>query len=273
MSMLRRTFILGALAALAVCIFTAATRAEGTEQFLPNDDAATLAFDGQSDTVLVGHRGGFGAHPSSAGFRGGFGARSPSFGFRPFNHFGNGFRFRRFDRFEDRFENRLHLGRFDRFEDRFERRFFARPFAFDRFEDRFERRFFARPFAFDRFEDRFERRFFARPFAFDRFEDRFERRFFSRPFALDRFEDRFERRFFFRPFGFDRFEDRFEQHFFRPFGFDRRTNLSVEGRATSQADKPSRLVYRAYGEQPGQSFAADRASIPVKQPSGQAGPR
>jgi hypothetical protein len=45
----------------------------------------------------------------------------------------------RFDRFEDRFENRFRSGRFDRFEDRFENRF--RSGRFDRFEDRFDNRF------------------------------------------------------------------------------------------------------------------------------------
>jgi hypothetical protein len=295
------------MAALTVCACTQAARAGGTERSVPNDDAAptTLAFDGRSDTVRVGHRVGFGFHSSPAGFRGGFGSRPSTFGFRPFNHFGNGFRFRRFDRFEDRLENRFFSRRFDRFEDRFERRFF-RPFVFDRFEDRFERRFFSRPFAFDRFEDRFERRFFSRPFAFDRFEDRFERRFF-RPFAFDRFEDRLERRFFFRPFGFDRLEDRLERRFFfRPFGFDRMeshfrfdrltgrtldhsptggskhaipaTTVTLPAKvpagrlATSGESRQSRLEYLAYGEGTEHTEAAERSALPVKKPTVPRGP-
>jgi hypothetical protein len=69
------------------------------------------------------------------GFRGGF---MPGFRGMPMSRFNPGFG--RFDRFEDRFENRFPFGRFDRFEDRFENRF---PFGrFDRFEDRFENRFF-----------------------------------------------------------------------------------------------------------------------------------
>jgi WD40 repeat protein len=87
-----------------------------------------------------GFRGGF-----MPGFRGGFGPRiNGSFmpGFR--GGFMPGFR-GRFDRFEDRFENRFNGGmfnrRFDRFEDRFENRFNGGMFnrRFDRFEDRFDR--------------------------------------------------------------------------------------------------------------------------------------
>jgi hypothetical protein len=301
MSMSLKNLVTALITALVVLAGAAAARAGEAGLRSPNDDTASLTFDGQADTLPVAHRGGF--HAPASGFRGGFGSRPASFGFRQFNHFGNGFRFRRFDRFEDHLENRLRLGRFDRFEDRFENRFFRRRFAFDRFEDRFENRFFSRPFAnrfffrpfaFDRFEDRFENRFFFRRFAFDRFEDRFENRFFFRPFArsfffrpfvFDRFEDRFERRFFFRPFGFDRIEDRLENR--RRFGrldgpaLDRSglggiprvmphampapsAGASSEGQATSLATKPAKLVYLAYGERPGQAIAAAQGPLPTK---------
>jgi hypothetical protein len=82
---------------------------------------------------LHGFRSGF--QPSvSSGFRRGF---TPSFGFTPGFGFDPRFDGRffdprlnraRFDRLEDRFENRFGFGRFDRFEDRFENRFRFGPF-------------------------------------------------------------------------------------------------------------------------------------------------
>jgi hypothetical protein len=291
MAMLLKKLI-PALIAAPVLAGAAAAHAGDTGLRSPNDDTASLAFDGQAETLPVAHRGGF--HAPASGFRGSFGFRGASFGFRQFNHFGNGFRFRRFDRFEDRLENRLRLGRFDRFEDRFENRFFFRRFAFDRFEDRFENRFFFRPFAnrfffrpfaFDRFEDRFENRFFFRRFAFDRFEDRFENRFFFRPFArafffrpfvFDRFEDRFERRFFLRPLVFDRFEDRFERRFFfRPFGFDRMTVRTENrfGRLDGPALERSglggvpRVMPHAISEPPARASSEVRTPSPAAKPA------
>jgi hypothetical protein len=64
---------------------------------------------------------------------------TPGFGFTP--GFNRGFfdprlNRGRFDRFEDRFENRSGFGRFDRFEDRFENRF-----GFSPFDPRFGTRF------------------------------------------------------------------------------------------------------------------------------------
>jgi hypothetical protein len=69
-----------------------------------------------------------GSRPGSrSSFRSGFQPGSGGFGRRDFNA-----RFNRFDRFEDRLENRFPFGRFDRFEDRFENRF-----LFGRIDPRF----------------------------------------------------------------------------------------------------------------------------------------
>jgi hypothetical protein len=149
MIMCCRTLAVGWLAALAAFTWTAVVRAGDPEQPGPSSDLrpATIDADSTPDTVLVGHRGGFGFHHSSPGFY----HPSSGFSFGRSPHFDNRFSFRRFDRIEDRLEARLRrtnpalFRRFDRIEDRLEaqlRR--TNPFLFrrfDRIEDRLEGRF------------------------------------------------------------------------------------------------------------------------------------
>ena len=80
-------------------------------------------------------RGGRSSHGNMTGFHRGtmpqFRGTMPRFRFDPRisrSFTLPGANMRRFDRFEDRFENRFNTGRFDRFEDRFENRSFLQRF-------------------------------------------------------------------------------------------------------------------------------------------------